>query len=236
MTTLPWIEDGDTEFPPTRSALVEPNGLLAVGGDLCPQQLIAAYRRGIFPWFDDTQPVLWWSPDPRLVLFPDQLHISKSMRKLLQKKAFSVTTDTAFSAVMQACAQPRKDQDGTWISDQMIAAYQSLHESGYAHSVEVWLQGELVGGLYGVHIGRVFFGESMFSRVSNASKYGFINLITSLQKQGVKLIDCQVHTSHLASLGAQEIPRTMFEQLLTKYISPADNSVNWPAISLSEAP
>lgn len=236
MTTLPWIEDGDTEFPPTRSALVDPNGLLAVGGDLCPQQLIAAYRRGIFPWFDDTQPVLWWSPDPRLVLFPDQLHISKSMRKLLQKKAFSVTTDTAFSAVMRACAQPRKDQDGTWISDQMIAAYQSLHESGYAHSVEVWLQGELVGGLYGVHIGRVFFGESMFSRVSNASKYGFINLITSLQKQGVKLIDCQVHTSHLASLGAQEIPRTMFEQLLTKYIPPADNSVNWPAISLSEAP
>lgn len=228
MTTLPWIEDGSTEFPPTQQALTDPNGLLAVGGDLSPRQLLAAYRQGIFPWFDDSQPILWWSPNPRLVISPANLHVSRSMRKLLQKRPFTITTDRAFTDVMRACAEPRKHQDGTWISEQMITAYQTLHRLGHAHSVEVWQQEVLVGGLYGIHIGKVFFGESMFSRISNASKYGFIMLVLRLQQRGFKLIDCQVHTPHLASLGAEEIPRNAFEKLLLENTLTTDYSPTWP--------
>lgn len=218
MIHLPWLEPGATNFPPTAQALTDPNGLLAVGGDLSVAQLLAAYQRGIFPWFDHTQPVLWWSPSPRLVLNPDQLHISKSMRKLLRRAPYRVTTDTVFSQVIAACSEPRPGQDGTWITRQIQAAYTALHRLGYAHSIEVWQDNTLVGGLYGVALGRVFFGESMFSRADNASKYGFITLVTALKAMGFGLIDCQVRTPHLVSLGAEEISRDEFEQLLMNYI------------------
>lgn len=218
MIQLPWLEPGATNFPSTSLALTEPNGLLAVGGDLSVPQLLAAYQRGIFPWFDETQPVLWWSPSPRLVLKPGNLHISKSMRKLLRRAPYRVTTDTAFPQVMAACAEPRPDQHGTWITAQIQAAYTALHHLGYAHSIEVWQEDNLVGGLYGVALGRVFFGESMFSRADNASKYGFIRLVSALKALQYGVIDCQVRTPHLVSLGAQEIDRDRFEHLLMNYI------------------
>lgn len=218
MIQLPWLEPGATLFPPTARALTEPNGLLAVGGDLSVPQLLAAYQRGIFPWFDESQPVLWWSPSPRLILKPDNLHISKSMRKLLRRAPYRVTTDTAFAQVIAACAEPRPDQHGTWITDQIQAAYTALHRLGYAHSVEVWHNDTLAGGLYGVALGRVFFGESMFSRADNASKYGFITLVTALKALAFEVVDCQVRTPHLVSLGAEEIDREQFEQLLMNYI------------------
>lgn len=218
MIQLPWLEPGATNFPSTSLALTEPNGLLAVGGDLCVPQLLAAYQRGIFPWFDEAQPVLWWSPCPRLVLKPANLHIAKSMRKMLRRAPYRVTTDTAFAQVIAACAEPRADQHGTWISEQIQSAYTALHRLGYAHSIEVWQDGVLAGGLYGVALGRVFFGESMFSRVDNASKYGFITLVTALKTLGYGVIDCQVRTPHLVSLGAEEIDRKQFELLLMNYI------------------
>lgn len=218
MTQLLWLEPGSTDFPSTHDALADPNGLLAVGGDLSPAQLLAAYQRGIFPWFDETQPILWWSPSPRLVLKPSELHVSKSMRKLLRKAPFVVTTDVAFEEVIAACAEPREDQDGTWITDEMQEAYIRLHQLGFAHSVEVWSGDNLVGGLYGIALDRVFFGESMFSRASNASKYGFIALIQALNPLGFELIDCQVHTDHLSSLGAKEVDRQTFESYLISYI------------------
>ncbi|WP_439134565.1 leucyl/phenylalanyl-tRNA--protein transferase [Pseudomaricurvus sp.] len=219
MTQLPWLEPGSTDFPSTRLALTDPNGLLAVGGDLSPAQLLAAYQRGIFPWFDESQPILWWSPSPRLVLKPSELHISKSMRKLLRKAPFRVTTDTAFEEVIESCAEPRDDQDGTWITEEMQAAYIHLHQLGFAHSVEVWDGEDLIGGLYGIALGKVFFGESMFSRASNASKYGFITLIQALDALNFGIIDCQVHTHHLSSLGAREVSRKTFEEYLVSYIN-----------------
>ena len=233
MIDIPWLEDGSTHFPNVESSLKEPNGLLAVGGDLSPPQLLAAYKQGIFPWFDETQPPLWWSPNPRLILKPDQLHISKSMTKLIRKSPFSVTTDTAFEEIMRACSEPREKQEGTWISEQMIDAYCELYRLGYAHSVEVWSSGKMVGGLYGVALGEVFFGESMFSRCSNASKYGFTLLTLTLRRHGYKLIDCQVYSDHLASLGAVEIPRQEFQKYLLEYIpSGGIDSLsiksNWP--------
>ncbi|MBR9912350.1 MAG: leucyl/phenylalanyl-tRNA--protein transferase [Gammaproteobacteria bacterium] len=227
MTKLYWIEAGSTLFPDTADALSEPNGLLAAGGDMSVTQLLAAYRRGIFPWFDESQPVLWWSPDPRLVLLPGKLHVSKSMAKLLRQNRFQVTSDRNFDAVVAACAEPRPGQPGTWISPQIAAAYGELHKLGHAHSVEVWQDQQLVGGLYGVAIGQVFFGESMFSRTSNASKYGFIWLTRQLQKLHFKLVDCQVYTSHLASLGAEEIPRRIFEQYLINYGDPVATGGRW---------
>lgn len=229
MSMLPWMPPGGTEFPPTSAALDEPNGLLAAGGDLSPTQLLAAYRRGIFPWFDDSQPILWWSPSPRLVLPPEQLHVSRSMKKLLRRNPFEVTADQCFSDVMEACSEPRPDQRGTWITDEMLDAYARLHDLGYAHSVEVWEDQTLVGGLYGIALGRVFFGESMFSRRSNASKVGFIALVQNLEQQGYQLIDCQVHTDHLFSLGAREIPRTQFEQYLLDCIDESSLRGNWPS-------
>jgi leucyl/phenylalanyl-tRNA--protein transferase len=222
MIQLPFIEPGATQFPATSNALDDPNGLLAFGGDLSPKQLEAAYRLGIFPWFDDESPVLWWSPSPRLVLKPAELHISKSMRKLLRKRPFTVTTDNDFEAVIRACSEPRDidgDDSDTWITEEMVEAYCQLHHKGLAHSVEVWENDTLIGGLYGVALGGVYFGESMFSRRSNASKYGFICLTQALSQLDYRLIDCQVHTNHLASLGADEVMREEFESILVNTVN-----------------
>ncbi len=211
--------ESDTPFPPLQAALQHPNGLLAIGGDLTPQRLLDAYARGIFPWFSPEEPILWWSPDPRMVIFPNELKISRSLAKRLKKTDYEVRFDSAFRRVMQACSQtPREGQNGTWIVPDMIAAYYRLHELGYAHSAETWIDGELAGGLYGVKLGRMFYGESMFHRVTDASKIAFVHMVRRLQQQGVGMIDCQMHTSHLASLGAREIPRAEFSQKLTELV------------------
>lgn len=206
-------------FPPLYQALSNPDGLLAVGGCLSIERLLNAYKHGIFPWYNADEPILWWSPDPRLVLFPDQLIVSRSLRKTLRKGLFSVTFDQAFAEVMTACAAPRKDTDNTWINPDMYRAYVELHQQGYAHSVEVWCNGELVGGLYGVALGEIFFGESMFHTQTDASKVAFVNLVEQLKIWGYQVIDCQVHTEHLQSLGAEEIDRRSFAQLLRQYAS-----------------
>jgi leucyl/phenylalanyl-tRNA--protein transferase len=199
------------EFPDVSEASLD--GLLAVGGDLSPERLLYAYQNGIFPWFEDTEPILWWSPDPRFVLFPDDLKVSKSMKQLLKKNQFKVTENKAFKDVIENCAEAKREgQQGTWITDKMIEAYMKLHKLGYAKSVEVWQNDELVGGLYGIVIGNdVFCGESMFAKVSNASKVGFI---TFIQNSNYKLIDCQLHTKHLESLGGKHIPRLEFVKYL----------------------
>lgn len=208
-----------TPFPPLQAALQHPNGLLAIGGDLTPQRLLDAYARGIFPWFSPGEPVLWWSPDPRMVMFPEELKISRSLSKRLRKTDYEIRFDSAFREVMLACSQaPREGQNGTWIVPDMIDAYCRLHELGYAHSAETWIDGELAGGLYGVKLGRMFYGESMFHRVTDASKIAFVHLVRRLQQQGVGMIDCQMHTSHLASLGAREIPRHEFSHKLTELV------------------
>lgn len=200
-------------FPPPEHAL--PDGLLAVGGDLSRERLLLAYRSGIFPWFSDDEPPLWWSPDPRFVLFPEELKVSKSMKKVITSGQFEFRTNTAFDQVIQNCMTvDRPGQDGTWITNDIVAAYTDLHQTGIAHSAEAWQDGLLVGGLYGIRMGNVFFGESMFSRASNSSKFAFINWVQLLQAQGVRLIDCQVHTEHLESLGARMIPRQEFTALL----------------------
>lgn len=219
MTQLPWLSADNHNFPPADTALDDPNGLLAVGGDLAPQRLLAAYSQGIFPWFNPGEPILWWSPDPRTVIFPEQLHLSRSLKKCLRQGTYRVTVDRDFAAVMRACAAPRTyasgdHASGTWISTAMIRAYTQLHQLGYAHSVEVWQEEELVGGLYGLALGRVFFGESMFSRADNASKVGFAHLVAQLKRWHFELIDCQVANDHLFSLGAVEIPRATFLRLL----------------------
>lgn len=192
-------------FPPPH--LAEDGGLLAVGGDLSEERLLLAYSSGIFPWYSDDEPILWWSPDPRLVLYPNELNVSGSLRKVLRKQVFRVTMDAAFPQIIAACASIR---DSTWIIDDMIRAYCRLHESGYAHSVEVWQDGELAGGLYGVSLGRCFFGESMFSRRSNASKVALYHLVEHVKALHFDLIDCQVTSDHLLRLGAREIPRRQF--------------------------
>lgn len=211
---IPWLHPLRHEFPPVDQALKNPDGLLAAGGDLSAERILTAYRQGIFPWFNPDEPILWWSPDPRCVLFPDQLHVSRSLRKALRKQAFRVTFDTAFEDVIKACAAPRAYASGTWISPDMQHAYCRLHWLGHAHSVEVWQGDELVGGLYGLALGGAFFGESMFSTRSNSSKIGFVYLVEHLQKWGYALIDCQVYSDHLASLGALEIPRQRFIERL----------------------
>ena len=190
---------------------------MAIGGDLSEELLLEAYHRGIFPWYDSTQPILWWSPDPRMVLFPEKLKVSSSMRRLLKKEAFQVSFNQNFAQVIEACSSvPRKGQDGTWITEEMQRAYIRLHQRGWAHSVEVWEEKQLVGGLYGVYLAdkKVFCGESMFSRRSNASKFGFIKWVEKLQEEGVRLIDCQVQTAHMESLGAEEISRADFLKYL----------------------
>jgi len=207
--------DKELVFPPAQ--LAEPDGLLAIGGDLSLERLLVAYRSGIFPWYEGDH-ILWWTPDPRFVLFPHELRISKSMQVLFRKDAFEFTVDKAFEQVISSCKKiTRRDQGGTWITDEVREAYINLHKNGYAQSVEVWQNGILAGGLYGVRLGKVFFGESMFSNVSNASKYAFIRYVNILSKQGVVLIDCQVYTEHLESLGAKMISRVDFVQLLEKY-------------------
>lgn len=215
---LTWLQRDSLDFPPLNKALREPNGLLAAGGDLRPERLIQAYRHGCFPWFQDGQPILWWSPDPRTVLLPDALHISRSLAKVLRQGRYQVTFDQAFSAVICACAAPRSYATETWITSPMQEAYLALHERGVAHSVEVWRDNELVGGLYGLAMGQLFFGESMFSRADNASKVGFVTLIERLRAWGFVLIDCQMPTEHLLSLGAQTISRAEFSRYLNIHL------------------
>jgi leucyl/phenylalanyl-tRNA--protein transferase len=207
--SIPWLGAHDP-FPPVEQALIEPNGLLAAGGDLSPERLLDAYARGIFPWFNDEDPVLWWSPDPRMVLFPRELHVSRTLRRTIRSGEFAVTLDRAFDQVMEGCAAPRTNQEGTWITGEMMGAYARLADLGYAHSVEAWADGELVGGLYGVALGRVFYGESMFSRRSNASKVALAHAARQLDRWKFVVIDCQMATGHLASLGAREIARADF--------------------------
>jgi len=223
---IPWLTD-DAPFPPAESALKDPNGLLAAGGELTTERLLAAYRRGIFPWYSAGQPVLWWSPDPRMVLFPPELKVSRSLARVVRNGNHEIRLDHDFAAVMQACAEPRRGQDGTWISAQMCAAYLRLHQLGYAHSVETWMDGELAGGLYGVAIGGMFYGESMFMRRRDASKIAMVHLVHQLEARGIKMIDCQMHTGHLASLGAREIPRTEFSQRLAELINYALPPGHW---------
>jgi len=216
--SLYWIDSDDNAvFPPVELALTEPDGLLAFGANLSVPRLLEAYELGIFPWYSEGQPIMWWSPNPRAVLFPEQLKISRSLAKTLRKGIFNVTFDTAFEAVIHACSQPRESQAETWITDEMLAAYCQLHEAGHAHSVECWCDGELVGGLYGVAIGRVFFGESMFARRSDASKVAIVTLTKQLIEWGFQLIDCQVQSDHLDSLGATSLPREKFTQLLERW-------------------
>ena len=193
-------------------------GLLAIGGDLSAERLLLAYRNGIFPWYNEDEPICWWSPDPRFVLYPDKLKVSKSMQTVLNNGTFRFTINRAFEEVIKNCKSvTRKDQDGTWISPDVQEAYINLHKLGYAHSAEAWLNGELIGGLYGIRLGKIFFGESMFSKASNASKFAFINYVKQLQKEDVQLIDCQIYTDHLKSLGATMIERKNFIDLLHKY-------------------
>lgn len=195
--------------------LARKDGLLAVGGDLCEERLLKAYSMGIFPWYTEDSPILWWSPDPRLILVPEEVKVSKSLRKVINKGVFRVTLNAAFEEVIQSCSEVgRKGQDGTWITEEMVEAYVRLHKAGYAHSIESWHGGELVGGLYGIILGKAFFGESMFSRTSNASKVAFIWFVEKLREQGFKLIDCQVTTGHLISLGAREVTRKEFLEML----------------------
>ena len=212
---IPWLHR-DTPFPPLELALAEPNGLLAAGGDLSTERLLEAYRQGVFPWFNAGEPILWWSPDPRMVLFPDEFKVSRSLRRRLRRDDYAIRVDTAFEAVMRACAEPRAGQDGTWISEAMIAAYGRLHAAGHAHSVETWIDGELVGGLYGIALGRAFFGESMFTRVTDGSKLALAHLVAQLKRWQYGLIDCQMVTGHLASLGARPIPRGVFSARLAE--------------------
>lgn len=204
-------------FPPLNSALEDPDGLLAAGGCLSTTRLINAYKNGIFPWFNPDEPILWWSPNPRLVLQPSELKISRSLAKTIRKQQFNFSIDKAFVEVIEACAAPRDYANGTWITDDMKQAYIQLHRSGAAHSAEAWLDGELVGGLYGVAIGQVFFGESMFHTQTNASKVVFAQLVKQLEEWNYKLIDCQVHSDHLVSLGAYEIDREHFIETLNRY-------------------
>jgi leucyl/phenylalanyl-tRNA---protein transferase len=223
---IPWLGP-ESPFPPLEAALLRPNGLLAVGGDLSPLRLIEAYRHGIFPWFNEGEPILWWSPDPRMVLFPQELKISRSLRKTLKRGNYEIRADSAFKQVMEACAAPRGEHTGTWIHAEMMAAYGRLHEMGMAHSMETWIEGELVGGLYGVGQGKMFFGESMFSRVSDASKIAFVHLVAQLQRWGFEMIDCQMKTEHLASLGAREISRNEFRQKLKELVHYPERGKKW---------
>lgn len=215
---IAWLDIESLRFPAVHTALKEPNGLLAAGGDLSPERLQAAYREGIFPWYNPGEPILWWSPDPRCVLHPQQLHISRSLRKRLRQKDYTVTFDTAFEAVIDACAEPRPYADSTWITRAIKGAYCEMHRRGIAHSVEVRINGELVGGLYGMAMGKLFFGESMFSRATDTSKIAFVHLVEQLKKWGYALVDCQVSNSHLKTLGAKEMSRTEFRRYLAKYL------------------
>lgn len=229
---IPWLS-AEPVFPALETALAEPNGLLAAGGDLSSQRLLAAYRRGIFPWYSAGDPILWWSPDPRMVLGPDELKIARSLAKTLRNAEFQVRLDTAFDEVVRACASvPRQGQPGTWITREMQMAYCELHRRGHAHSVETWIDGRLAGGLYGVAVGRVFYGESMFSQARDASKIALAHLCAYLKRRGFGIIDCQMETRHLASLGARPIPRRDFAARLDELCAHGDAPGQWPAAAI----
>lgn len=224
---LPWLDPASLDFPDTALALANPNGLLAAGGDLSPARLLRAYQNGIFPWFSDGQPILWWSPDPRMVLFPTELHVSRSLARTLRSGCFTFSSDQAFAEVLLGCAGPRRGSDGTWLDADMRHAYMDLHRLGHAHSIETWHDGKLVGGVYGVALDGIFFGESMFSRESDASKAALATLVQALAPAGYRLIDCQVANPHLATLGARQIARQEF----TQYLPPAadiSRPASWP--------
>lgn len=224
---IPWLDKGEV-FPPVEAALNEPNGLLAVGGDLSPSRLLEAYRHGIFPWYSEDQPILWWSPDPRMVLFPAELRISRSLAKRLRKDDYEIRIDSAFEEVVHACATvPRAGQDGTWITPEMAAAYCRLHELGHAHSVETWMDGQLAGGIYGVAMGRMFYGESMFHRETDASKIALVHLMWHLERNGFGMMDCQMKTQHLVSLGGREIPRAEFSRRLAELVNSPQAAGKW---------
>ena len=226
-----WLSENDLKFP--HPELATEDGIVAIGGDLSPQRLLLAYQIGLFPWYNPNDPILWWSPDPRFVLFPENLKVAKSMRSYFNQNKFEVTYDTSFEAVIRGCQQNRRkgQAGGTWISEEMIEAYVNLHNLGFAHSVEVWSQeNELIAGLYGIALGKVFFGESMFTKVNNGSKYGFIKLVHDLQSQGFWLIDCQQETDHLKSLGAEPIPRVEFLEYLKKNESEKTLKGKWTEI------
>ena len=224
MAMIPYL-DPDDPFPPVDHALRDPNGLLAAGADLSPERLIDAYAQGIFPWFGEDDPLLWWSPDPRMVLYTGEVRVARSLRRVLRAGRFRLTMDLAFREVMAGCADPRPGQDGTWITPDVFQAYVELAHLGLAHSVEAWQDGKLVGGLYGVALGRMFFGESMFARVSDASKAAFVTLVQQFARWGLPMVDCQMSTRHLASLGARDIPRAEFvrhvRQLVTQPAVPS---------------
>lgn len=230
---IPWLRT-DAPFPPIETASTEPNGLLAAGGDVSAKRLLVAYRQGIFPWYAEGQPVLWWSPDPRMVLFVAEFHVTRSLAKAVRQRRFDVRVDSAFRTVMERCAaMPRDGQDGTWITPELIDAYCALQQRGHAHSVEAWRGDALVGGLYGVSIGRMFFGESMFALETDASKVALAHLVAMLRRAGMPMIDCQQETGHLASLGARPIPRAEFAQRLAALVhcpAPADAWVAPPAL------
>ena len=223
---IPWLR-GDAPFPPVSKALKSPNGLLCAGGDLSAQRIVEAYSRGIFPWYSEGDPILWWSPDPRMVLFPEELKVSRSLRKSVARGAYETRVDTAFRDVIEACAAPRDGQGGTWIVPEMVEAYVRLHELGFAHSVESWQDGLLVGGLYGMALGKAFFGESMFTRAPDASKVALVSLVERLREGAFRVIDCQQATSHLASLGAREIPRKAFAQLVQESLQYQPIGTRW---------
>ncbi|HMA88059.1 MAG TPA: leucyl/phenylalanyl-tRNA--protein transferase [Burkholderiales bacterium] len=223
---IPWLH-ADEPFPPVERALAEPNGLLCAGGDLSPARLLDAYGRGIFPWFSGHEPVLWWSPDPRMVLVCDELKVPRSLAKSVRNRGYEVRLDTAFVRVLAGCAGPRKGAGGTWLGVDMRRAYAALHRAGYAHSVETWKDGELLGGLYGVALGRMFYGESMFSRATDASKVALVALVGELRVRGFPMIDCQMRTPLLASLGAREIPRADFLRQLSALVNYAEPPETW---------
>jgi leucyl/phenylalanyl-tRNA--protein transferase len=231
---ISWLAD-DLPFPPLAQALVEPNGLLCAGGDLSPRRLVEAYRRGIFPWFSADQPILWWSPDPRMVLLPSEFKISRSLRRTLRAGTYEVRLDSAFAQVINACATtPRAGQAGTWITQEMQMAYRQLFELGFAHSVETWVDGRLVGGLYGLAIGHMFYGESMFAWRSDASKIAAAHLARFLEARGFSMIDCQMSTPHLASLGAREMPRSDFIARLHELVAVNVSPTRWPINDASQ--
>jgi len=225
-----------TPFPPIQSALKHPNGLLAAGGDLSAERLLQGYRLGIFPWFSEGDPILWWSPDPRMVLFPGEFRISRSFAKVLRNRSYQSRFDSAFDQVMAGCAAPREGQAGTWITGEMHDAYRELHRLGYAHSVETWIDGDLAGGLYGVALGGVFFGESMFSLARDASKIALAALVAHLHAEGFGLIDCQMRTRHLETLGAREIPRRRFSRLLSELIHYPRPPESWSGVTHAHEP
>ena len=231
---IPWLRS-DTPFPPLAAALDEPNGLLAASRDLSPRRLLEAYSCGIFPWYSGDQPVLWWSPDPRMVLFVDEFKVARSLRKRLRQRAVEIRADTSFREVIESCAMVlRRGQSGTWITPEIVDAYTELHDRGYAHSVEAWRNGELVGGLYGVAIGRMFFGESMFALERDASKVALAHLVAILRRLGVPMIDCQQETEHLASFGARPIPREQFARRIAALVNSIEPGGKWTGLTQPE--